>query len=134
MVSRQERCHTGCAGGLLTDAFWLDNYPGIEGMTGEAFSVRITRHLTQFGLSVTRGEVSALSIRERHFVVTSDLGEIRSRCIIVAAGTEPLRLAALAAGWSVWGEVPRDPARGADLEALVADLAAVGGRGEAAHV
>jgi thioredoxin reductase (NADPH) len=83
---------TGEAGGLLPNAFWVENYPGLEPMTGSAMSARITDHLARFDLSVTRGEVTALTAGPEGFLIRSDLGEIHTRCLVLAVGTHPRRL------------------------------------------
>jgi thioredoxin reductase (NADPH) len=82
----------GKAGGLLPNANWVENYPGLEPMTGTALTARIAAHLARFDLSVTRGDVTTLTAAPEGFVIHSDLGEIRTRCLVLAVGTRPHRL------------------------------------------
>lgn len=84
---------TGAAGGLVENAFSIENYPGLEGpLDGPGLVVKLRAHLARFGLGVERAEVTAITRDGDDFRVESGAGEVRARAVIVSSGTEPLRL------------------------------------------
>lgn len=91
---------TGQVGGLISNAFLVENYPGLEPMRGTEFADRLTQHLARFEIPITRGVVTALA-RTSHqlsassqegITVCGDFGKIHATSVIVAVGTEAIRL------------------------------------------
>ena len=84
---------SGDAGGLVENAFSVENYPGIEKpLCGPELAGRLRAHLVRFGLEVDRAEVTAIVKEEDDFIVAGDMGMMRARAVILASGTEPVRL------------------------------------------
>ncbi|MBM4354645.1 MAG: NAD(P)/FAD-dependent oxidoreductase [Deltaproteobacteria bacterium] len=147
----------GRAGGLVANAFRVENYPGTERpLRGLELAERLGRHLDRFGLGVETGVVTSVrpverrvkepppSISDWHpdgeqlgepgesqrsgFRVTGDFGEMQARSVVIACGTVPSKAA-----------IPGESLPGARLFYEVNDLlpflprtAAVVGGGEAA--
>ncbi len=84
---------TGEAGGLVENAFCVENYPGIEKpLRGPELAERLRAHLSRFGLAVDRAEVTAIAREGDDYIVDGDVGTMRARAVILASGTEPVRL------------------------------------------
>ncbi len=91
---------TGRPGGLVRNAFRVENYLGLEPMDGKAFVARMSNHLRRFGVEVERSHVRRVGLSggpgdERFFVVTTREGVIHARSVILASGTQPRRLPVL---------------------------------------
>lgn len=87
----------GRAGGLLTNARELENYPGLEGpISGPTFAARLGAQLERFGLAIEKAQVASLEREGQgagtRLVLRGDFGAIAARAAIVAAGTEARRL------------------------------------------
>jgi 23S rRNA (adenine2503-C2)-methyltransferase len=83
----------GVAGGLLGNAFRIENYPGLPPLPGIEFAQRLERHLRRFGLGVT--PVRALGISpaaDEILCVETDAGPIAAGAVLLATGTRPQRL------------------------------------------
>ncbi len=91
---------TGQVGGLISNAFLVENYPGLEPMRGTEFADRLTQHFARFGIPITRGVVTALArtshqlsaLSQEGITVCGDFGKIHATSVIVAVGTESVRL------------------------------------------
>jgi len=84
---------TGAAGGLVENAFCVENYPGIEKpLRGPELAERLRAHLSRFGIAIDRAEVSAIVSEGDDYIVDGDSGTMRARAVILASGTEPVRL------------------------------------------
>jgi len=108
---------TGCAGGLIANAFRVENYPGGERpLRGQELAQRLGHHLERFALKVRKGVVTSIRPVERKvpsplrepgpfedeapvqpatsragFKVTGDFGEMLARAVILACGTVPVQ-------------------------------------------
>lgn len=83
----------GMAGGLIENAFSVENYPGLERpLAGAELAARLRAHLVRFGLRVEPGEVTGLAREGDGFRVGGVGGGFWARCVVVAVGTEPKRL------------------------------------------
>jgi thioredoxin reductase (NADPH) len=84
---------TGRAGGLVRNGFLVENYPGTGGpIPGEELAARLERHVERFGVEVIRGRALRVSREGGGWSIRTDGGDVPARCVIVATGTEPLRL------------------------------------------
>lgn len=84
---------TGQAGGLVENAFLVENYPGLERpLDGRALTRRLRADLDRFELGVERAEVLRLESRAGGLSLRSDRGELSCRTVIVAVGTVPREL------------------------------------------
>lgn len=77
----------GRAGGLLTQAYRIENYPGLEPMPGPHFAARIAAHVARFGIEVERAEVTSLERARDGWVLRGRFGAIETRAVILAVGT-----------------------------------------------
>ncbi|MBM3295893.1 MAG: NAD(P)/FAD-dependent oxidoreductase, partial [Candidatus Aminicenantes bacterium] len=80
-------------GGLLRNAYLVENYPGFpRGISGPALVRLIERHLKRLGIDVEKNEVLRIGYRNGRFILKTRRGDVRSRVCVIAAGTEPRRL------------------------------------------
>jgi len=83
----------GVAGGLIENAFCVENYPGLEQpLSGPRFADRLREHLNRFGLGVESVEVTGVNRWADGFRLSCEQGVILTRTVIVACGTQPCRL------------------------------------------
>jgi thioredoxin reductase len=82
---------TGEAGGLLRNAWRIENYPGLEPMSGRAFTRHLREFVKRFDLPVTRGEVHGLELVNGGVRLQGDFGNLKAQATILASGTEPHR-------------------------------------------
>ncbi|MCP4606694.1 MAG: NAD(P)/FAD-dependent oxidoreductase [Proteobacteria bacterium] len=78
---------TGTAGGLIENAFSIENYPGLEPTDGPTFASLIRAHLERFQVSVECGEVLSVVPTDKGFIICGDFGKIQTRSVIVSTGT-----------------------------------------------
>jgi thioredoxin reductase len=83
---------TGEAGGLVANAWSMENYPGLEPLDGGAYVSRLRAHLERFGLHVEAGDVSAVKRSDSGILLDTDRGPIETKVAILAPGTLPRRL------------------------------------------
>lgn len=94
------RARLGCAilekmipGGLAATTHLIENYPGFpEGIGGMELALKIEEQARRFGARVEIEEVERVGLVDGGFEVKTNLGEWRSRGIIVASGGRPRRL------------------------------------------
>lgn len=83
---------TGRAGGLIANAFSIENYPGLETpVTGAAFTTRLEQFLKRFDISVckeTVGRIAPVEVKAL-WEVETDLRTLQCKGVIVACGTVP---------------------------------------------
>jgi len=82
------------AGGMPVNTERVENYPGFpEGISGRELMDRFADHAKTFGLPIKEfSEVSGVERDGKTFIVTTTEGEYRSLGIIIAAGTEPMKM------------------------------------------
>ncbi len=79
---------SGEAGGLVANAFLVENYPGLEKpLTGEVLVGRLAEHLARFDVTITAKTVSRVEPDPDGWIVHADGQDIRARCVILATGT-----------------------------------------------
>ena len=82
----------GLAGGLVENAYSIENYPGLpRPLSGPGFAESLRAHLERFGLPVDRAEVARIMRNGERFSVKHDGGDLHARAVILASGTEPDR-------------------------------------------
>ncbi len=81
-------------GGMPVNTERVENYPGFpEGISGRELMDRFAAHAKAFGLPIREfSEVSGVERSEKIFIVTTAEGVYRSSGIIIAAGTEPVKM------------------------------------------
>ena len=82
----------GRAGGLVANGFCVENYPGVQPVTGTVLAELLQQHLARFRLEVIATRVRRLSRDHGRWRVVSDRGDLEVDAVIVATGTEPRRL------------------------------------------
>ncbi|MEW6456987.1 MAG: NAD(P)/FAD-dependent oxidoreductase [Acidobacteriota bacterium] len=80
-------------GGLLRNANLVENYPGFpEGIPGQELVKLFRKQLENAGIKVHFEEVLELDYMNKVFFVRTDKRTIISRIVVIASGTESLRL------------------------------------------
>lgn len=83
-------------GGLLRNAYLVENYPGFPGgISGTDLVRRFEEHLRVAPVKVVQEEVTALDREDGSFIVETARSTIRSRAVIVASGTRAREIADL---------------------------------------
>ncbi len=83
-------------GGTLTEAFQVDNYPGMIGQTGTEIMMKFKEHAEKLGAEVKPGKVTEIQkvdddndLRSEKFTVTTEAGEsYEAKAIILAIGNK----------------------------------------------
>ena len=84
---------SGTCGGLIENAFLIENYPGLEQpIEGLCFVRRLGIHLARFGITVDQAKISHIKQCSDRFKLISGTGEFYSRSVIIAVGTTPRRM------------------------------------------
>ena len=79
---------SGKTGGLVANAFLVENYPGLEKpLTGEVLAGRLGEHLARFDVEITAQTVSGVEPDSDGWIVRTDGQNVRARCVILATGT-----------------------------------------------
>jgi thioredoxin reductase (NADPH) len=75
------------AGGQLMITTAVDNFPGFQdGIMGPDLMAAMRKQAERFGTELRSGNVTAIDLGERPFVLTTDDGIIRTRALIIATG------------------------------------------------
>ncbi|MGE5588152.1 MAG: thioredoxin-disulfide reductase [Clostridia bacterium] len=83
------------AGGQASTTHLIENYPGFpDGISGPDLMQRMEQQARKFGAEWRSAEVRAVATRQDAggFAVDTSEGELRAAAVIVATGTEPVRL------------------------------------------
>jgi thioredoxin reductase (NADPH) len=84
-------------GGLLRNAYLVENYPGFpEGIPGMDLVNLMRQHLDRNKIDVRYERVVTLDYREDCFLLRTAAGEAACSVVVVASGTEPKKIARLA--------------------------------------
>jgi thioredoxin reductase (NADPH) len=81
-------------GGTPLNTGRIENYPGFpEGISGKELMDKFADHAKAFGLPIKEfSEVDNLSCEKDHFIIKTSDGLYESTGVIVASGTEPLKM------------------------------------------
>ncbi|HSG67061.1 MAG TPA: NAD(P)/FAD-dependent oxidoreductase [Bacteroidales bacterium] len=75
-------------GGLVKNAWRLDNYPGFpDGITGPAMARKLEEHLERFDIRHSLVEIRNAEHTGAHFTLTSAKGKINCNYLVIASGT-----------------------------------------------
>src|SRR6478736_7153792 len=75
------------AGGQLMLTTAVENFPGFEdGIMGPDLMAAMRAQALRFGVEPLAGNVTAVNLHERPFVITVDDRHIRTRALIIATG------------------------------------------------
>jgi thioredoxin reductase (NADPH) len=84
-------------GGLLRNAYRVENYPGFpEGISGAELVARMKEQLGRSEIAVCRERVLALDYRDERFVLGTAGRRLTCNTVVVASGTEPRKIPDLA--------------------------------------
>jgi len=79
------------AGGLLNQAYRVDNYPGqCEGICGSELAARLARHAERVGVTIRLQRVTQIAAIENAFAVSVADETIVAKTVILATGTAPI--------------------------------------------
>lgn len=75
-------------GGLLNNAWRLDNYPGYpEGISGVELAGKIEQHLKRFEIRYQRSEIRSVKYAKGVFVLQTEDNNFTSKYLVLATGT-----------------------------------------------
>ncbi|MFA7319263.1 MAG: FAD-dependent oxidoreductase, partial [Parcubacteria group bacterium] len=81
-------------GGQITETHEIDNYPGMENMTGFDFSQKWGSHAKKYGVKIIATSVDSIVKNEALFILALANGEVlKTRTLILATGTKRRKLA-----------------------------------------
>jgi thioredoxin reductase (NADPH) len=81
------------AGGLITTAGWVENFPGFpDGIEGLELGERLHKQATKYGLETIIAEVNGIEFKGEQKVVATTEGEFATRAVIIASGSERSKL------------------------------------------
>lgn len=77
-------------GGLLKNAWRMDNYPGFpDGISGIGLVEKMKAHLSRFEVRLRQCKVTDVIFADDHFLLKTDQGELNCQILVVASGTRP---------------------------------------------
>ncbi|MCD6358366.1 MAG: thioredoxin-disulfide reductase [Dehalococcoidia bacterium] len=80
-------------GGLIIKTDLVENYPGFpEGISGFDLAQLMEKQAARYGLEIVQGEVFEFKIDGQYKIVTTPQGEYRAKAVIIASGSELMRL------------------------------------------
>jgi len=81
----------GYAGGLIENAYSVNNYLGLEPTKGNVFAQKIRDTLQRFNIGIIKANVLTVEKKDNSvFVVKTDDGTFSSRAVALAVGTLPV--------------------------------------------
>jgi thioredoxin reductase (NADPH) len=81
------------AGGLITMAEWVENYPGFpDGIAGLDLAELMQKQAEKFGLQTVSTEVVGLEIKDKLKVVKTPEGEFTAKAVIISCGSDRINL------------------------------------------
>ncbi len=80
-------------GGQISETHKIDNYPGMEDMSGFEFSQKWGNHAKKYGVEILPNMVEKINKEEDTFSITlADKNILRSKTILLATGTKKRKL------------------------------------------
>lgn len=81
------------AGGLIVSSGMVENYPGFpDGIGGCDLAELMSRQAGKYGLETLTAEVTGVELAEGRKIVTTTEGDVIARALIVAGGSERIKL------------------------------------------
>jgi thioredoxin reductase (NADPH) len=74
-------------GGNIVNARTVENYPGIESVSGVEFAKKLFAQATGFGAGYKSAEVTGITLDKYEKVVETNRGEFRGKSVIIASGS-----------------------------------------------
>ncbi len=81
-------------GGTVVNTHLIENWPGEKSLSGAALMEKLQSHAESLGAKITQAEVSKVSKKGGHFLVSTDAGDFESKSLIFATGTRHRKLGA----------------------------------------
>jgi len=76
-------------GGLLNNAYWVENYPGfVEGISGPDLVDLFRRQVERLGVIINSEEVTAVKYQDKIFRIVTNKREITAKILVAATGTK----------------------------------------------
>ncbi len=83
----------GLTGGLIVNTGMVENYPGFpDGIGGFDLAELMSRHAVGYGLETLTAEVTGVELAGGRKIVSTTEGEVTARALIVAGGSERIKL------------------------------------------
>lgn len=82
----------GMAGGKVFTTHLVENYPGIEKISGRDLAIQLKESCLQFGAEFKNENVSTVEKQDEDFIVTTSSGKYTSKNVILATGTDNKKL------------------------------------------
>jgi thioredoxin reductase (NADPH) len=83
----------GATGGWIINAGVVENYPGFpDGVNGLELADAMQQQAVKFGLETLIAEVTGLEVNGEQKVVKTDEGDVTARAVIVAGGSDRVKL------------------------------------------
>ena len=83
----------GQIGGLLNNAYWVENYPGFpEGITGAELADRIHQQAIRVGVIIHHEDVKSVKFEGELFRIVTNKREISPKILVIATGTKAIKL------------------------------------------
>ncbi len=82
----------GELGGLAAEASEICNFPSYKKISGLELIQKMRRQVEDLGIEIKNGSVNSIEKIDSSFLVKTDLGEYKTKKIIIAAGTEKRKL------------------------------------------
>ncbi|MFQ6121518.1 MAG: thioredoxin-disulfide reductase [Dehalococcoidales bacterium] len=83
----------GMVGGQIVNAEQIDNFPGFpDGISGLELGELLHRQATKYGLKTIIAEATAIRLQDKQKVVETTEGDFISRAVIVANGSDRIKL------------------------------------------
>lgn len=83
----------GVIGGLAAVTDWVDNYPGFpEGVAGLELADKLQKQAERFGTKIEYDEVTAITDKGDHKLITTATGEFQAKSVLIATGSDYKKL------------------------------------------
>lgn len=82
----------GVPGGQVATTELIENYPGGTATSGPALMAQVEEQARRFGVEIVTAEVAGLTTQDGIHVLHTDVGDWRTRTLIIATGAHPARL------------------------------------------
>jgi thioredoxin reductase (NADPH) len=79
-------------GGAALDAPWVENYPGLDNVSGMELMAKFEKHAKVAGVEITEENISSITKEKDHFLLKTKNNEYKSKTVILALGREKNKL------------------------------------------